>query len=639
MAIILLINFILFNLLIIHQNNNQQIFKTLLKGFLLFSGFIVAMNEGLSWLNVLNLKSLISIWLVTFFIQISFIYRLKINLKITLFELTKKFKLKLMELNILFKILLGFLILTISLIAIQGIVYPPNNWDSMAYHLPRIIEWQQHANFDNFQTHILRQLYQPCFSEYFIFQVNTLNGNDYFSNSVQLFYLLGSAIGVICINQTLFKQNFTLFSFILCCCLPQAMLEASSTQNDVLHGFFLVATIYFAIESYKKITYSNFAILGLAVGLALLTKAIAYLYIPIVGLFLGILLIIQSIKVRKISFVKPALLTIIIVILINFSHSYRNYSITGDIMGTDKVESADYLNEEFTPQFISSTIVKNIGLHLDPFFVGHLGNKLVEKYHLIFKQDINQKGSNLFDMKYNSEPGWKNHEDYQPNFIHFMLFILFLIIIFIKSFNRLNYRPVLIYSSLILSQFIFFCIMLTWEPWNTRLHLPLFLLTVPVTLFGLYEIKKYKNSVLYLTGFSLLAYGFFILLFNYSRPFITSSTTSEIKITDERFKKYFANQPAIFSEYNECTNKIGKYKNIGLIIHNDTWEYPLYAKFLGDQKNPIHINVTNYTKVIEASKKKPECILSNTINKKTLNFKGKTYKNKTTNNKQIWLYE
>ena len=638
MAIILLINFILLNLILINRNNNEGIFKNLLNGILILSVFIVAINEVLSWFNFLNFLTLTSTWFITILIQVYITYRLKINLKETFLELIKKSRSAFKSLNFALKLLAVFLILLVTLIAFQGIIYPPNNWDSMAYHLPRVIEWQNHESFSNFQTHILRQLYQPCFSEYVIFQVNLLNGNDYFANSVQLFYLLGIGVGIICINQTLFKQNFALLSFIFTCCLPQAMLEASSTQNDILHGFFIVASVYFAIESYRKKSYKNFIFLGISVGIALLTKAIAYLYLPIIAFFLGVLLIIEIFKTRRITFIKPAFLTIIIVILINFSHSYRNYSITGDIMGTDKKESADYLNEQFYPKYIASTVVKNIGLHFDPFFVGHLGNKLVEKYHLVTKQNVNLKGSNLFDMKYNAEPGWKNHEDYQPNFVHLIIFTISIFIFFLKSFKQDKFRPILIYSGLIISQFIFFCIIITWEPWNTRLHLPLFCLSIPVSIYALSGLKKLNKQLIIISCSSLLAYGYYLIVFNYSRPFINTSSTTKIKMTDNRFKKYFANQPELYSEYNSCTELIRYDKNIGLIIHNDTWEYPLYTKFLSDQKNPIHINVTNYTRVIENSKTKVDCIISNTINKNTITFHGKIFRNSTKNNKLIWLY-
>ena len=189
MAIILLINFILLTLILINRNNNENIFKNLLNGILIFSVFVVTINEVLSWFNFLNFLTITSTWFITILIQVYITYRLKINLKETFLELIKKSRSAFKSLNFALKLLAFFLILLVALIAFQGIIYPPNNWDSMAYHLPRIIEWQNHENFANFQTHILRQLYQPCFSEYVIFQVNLLNGNDYFANSVQLFYL------------------------------------------------------------------------------------------------------------------------------------------------------------------------------------------------------------------------------------------------------------------------------------------------------------------------------------------------------------------------------------------------------------------------------------------------------------------
>ncbi|MDR1089529.1 MAG: hypothetical protein LBL79_00500 [Prevotella sp.] len=44
----------------------------------------------------------------------------------------------------------GVLIITFFL----ALAYPPNNWDSMTYHLPRIEHWIQNGNLDHYYTSI-----------------------------------------------------------------------------------------------------------------------------------------------------------------------------------------------------------------------------------------------------------------------------------------------------------------------------------------------------------------------------------------------------------------------------------------------------------------------------------------------------
>ena len=78
------------------------------------------------------------------------------------------------------------------LLFLQGILYPPNNWDSLTYHMSRIMYWIGNESVNHFPSHVLRHLYQPPFTEYVIMNINLLNGNDYFSNSVQWLFLVFS---------------------------------------------------------------------------------------------------------------------------------------------------------------------------------------------------------------------------------------------------------------------------------------------------------------------------------------------------------------------------------------------------------------------------------------------------------------
>src|SRR5438067_198174 len=51
--------------------------------------------------------------------------------------------------------LLPLLLLT----AVVAAVAPPNTWDSMTYHMSRVVHWQQQASLAPYATHIVRQLH------------------------------------------------------------------------------------------------------------------------------------------------------------------------------------------------------------------------------------------------------------------------------------------------------------------------------------------------------------------------------------------------------------------------------------------------------------------------------------------------
>jgi hypothetical protein len=636
---ILLLFFILFFFVAIYVINKKFIHSLILTA-LTFSFVLLILNETLSLLKGINHISITFSWIALNLVII--IYHLKQKTFPLFYILIRE---KILKINISLKhiILLVCFILIFILLLVQGIIYPPNNWDSMAYHMPRIINWIAHGSFENFQTHILRQLYQPCFSEYVMMNIQLLTGSDQFNNLAQLFFHLFASFTVVGISKEIgLTKEQQFFGFILAFIIPESLLQASSTQNDIFHGFFLVTSVYFLIRLFKNAEQSNFILLGISVGLAFLSKAISFLYFPITGLFAGAIVLDKYFKTKDNELLKNSLLSLVIFLLINLPHSYRNYQFSGDIRGTSKKESQDYINEELSLPNTISIAVKNIGLHLDPLFIGNTGNVLVEKFHLMTGLDINKKGTNVFNSAFTCDPGWKNHEDTQPNFLHLLMICIssgFIIYLWFRKERTEKNSILLVIIIHALLQFLLFCLMLSWEPWNSRLHIPLFYSVIPVIVVG-FNHKK-TNIIYYILTFLLIAQAFYVILTNYSREFISiEKQNSIIGIYDSRYKKYFTNRPDLYPEYDNITNKLVSQKTskIGLIIHNDSWEYPLYPKLNKQIIEPIHLQVNNYTKSISPNKKRPECIVSDVINLSHLTIKNKKYINQYPKNKFIWLY-
>ena len=638
MAVLLL--FFILNLFFTVQSKKKDFLYSFITTILYFSCTVLISNELLSVFNAINLYSISTLWIVLNLLLV--LINIK-NYKINSSNVQWILKEKWMNFQIGFRILLILTVLIFILLFVQGVIYPPNNWDSMAYHMPRISEWIAHGSFNNFQTHILRQLYQPCFSEYVMMQLQILTGSDLFNNSAQLFFHLFASITAYAICKELgFSKKQQFFAFILTFLLPEALLEATSTQNDIFHGFFLLTTIFFTLKIIKENKTKDYLFLGISVGFAFLSKAIAFLYFPITGAFIASYIIYKYIQTKKWQYITNALLTLSVILIINAPHSFRNFDFSGDIRGTSKEESKDYINEEITFANTISIAVKNIGLHLDPLFIGNTGNILIEKFHLLSGIDINKKGTNVFNSEFTCNPGWENHEDTQPNFLHLLLIIgsmgiMIWTLVKKEKYNTNKLVVILLVHTIL--QFVLFCAMLSWEPWNSRLHIPLFYALAPVIVLGFH--LKLLSKIYTVITYLLFLQALYIILTNYSREFIhIDKQNSEIGIDQNRYEKYFTNQPKLHSEYNNLTEKlrVNKTHNIGLIIHNDSWEYPLYTKLNMFEIQPIHLFVENYTKSITPSKIIPECIISDTKNQKSIIYKKKEYLNSTPKNQFIWLY-
>jgi hypothetical protein len=152
---------------------------------------------------------------------------------------------------------------------------------------------------------------------------------------------------------------------------------------------------------------------------------------------------------------------------------------------------------------------------------------------------------------------------------------------------------------------------------------------------------KFKLNFTYLAIFILIPYGFYLAMFNYSRPLITKERlTSTIKRSDNRYKKYFANNIGDYDEYKTILKTLkSNEKDIGLQIHSDAWEYPLYYPLFENKNKLENILVKNYSAKYPTLKNKYAYLISNLENVTTFNLNKHTYNNLTPKNTKIWLYK
>ena len=71
-----------------------------------------------------------------------------------------------------------------------ALISPPNNWDSMTYHMSRVEYWIQNKGIHFFTTNNPRQNVLAPFSEFFILHFQILSGSDIFANLVQWISLI-----------------------------------------------------------------------------------------------------------------------------------------------------------------------------------------------------------------------------------------------------------------------------------------------------------------------------------------------------------------------------------------------------------------------------------------------------------------
>jgi hypothetical protein len=611
MGLLLIILSFLAITILVNNLRKKDIISSIIYSLLFTSLLILASTEGLSLLNSFNYLGLFIFWSVVALILAMLILKNRRYLQCTKRELTH-----LIQGNKTFSIILSIFLV---LICFQGLIYPPNNWDSMAYHLGRIVHWVANSNVDTYPTHIYRQIYDPPFAEFWVAQVCILSRTDLFASSVQLLFTIGSLACIIGICREFnFSKIATFIAFVFAFTTPEILLQSSSTQNDVVESFFILSSILFLIKAYKTETTNNTLLGALSAGLAILTKGTAYIYLPLVFLFFGAFYFIKAIKNKRYNFLLKIAFIPVIILSINLGYYYRNYKLTDKALG---IPNENYFNESMSGKKAFLLVIKNMALHwaVTPLVhpLTHITDNVVKELHEMLGEDLGDPENNYAPF---SMGGIRHHEDNASNFPQVVMIIISLVL-FIK-YKRYKTIAALLFLFPLL-EFVLFSLVLKYQPWHSRLQTPMFFMfAIPVGTFFTngYTNNLFKKIILFLVIF----YGFCVIVFNPSRPYITCGLTNKIRMIDTRFDKRFTGRTYVKHDYQEVKKFIKEHEdqeNMGIVMCGDacdTWEYPLYFDIFSSQKKYVvpHLNVANPSKnaIWNAvfDKSKIEFILSDT---------------------------
>ena len=494
------------------------------------------------------------------------------------------------------KVLLAGAGIIALLVGITALVSPPNMWDAMTYHLPRVILWMSNRSVRFFATPDYQQLLLGPWSEFATMHTYLLSGGDRLVNMVQFFSLLGSAIGVSVIAKLLGAGAWgQALAALVCITIPEGILEASGPMNGYVVAFWIATTVVFTMRWMGEPSALNTVCVGLSAGLALLTKGTAYLFLPMLVLacwWMGS-------RPAKIRFLKLGAVFVVLIAAMNGPQYLRCYHFTGSPLGLPVPGGTPRLDlniHDITVRGTAANVLRNVSLQM-----GTPSAAVNSKIERAFRMAIHEMGANPDDPEatFLGEPfeaaRFSLNEVRANNPLHLILWLVCAGVVFWKGPKGEGSRCFWLCGGIVLS-FVFYCAALKWSIWYGRLHLPLFVIAAAPIGFVLERYFSKRWAIV--TGIALLSVGSLFSAMNHSRSLIPWSRLDDVY--HARSVLYFSDQhEAIAADYlaaaqavhrSGCTQiAIDSYVKDLQIKHvpNSFFVYPLMALIHADGKSRI----------------------------------------------------
>ena len=470
----------------------------------------------------------------------------------------------------------------------------PNNWDSMTYHLPRIEHWLQNKNLNYYPTSIIRQLDSNPFAEELILALRSVIDLYPLANMVQWMSFAGCimANGQICRQLGGSRQAQSL-AHALAATLPMGILQASSTQNDLVVAFFSATCVYFVLRVQMEKIYSLAFPVIVAAVLAFHTKGTAAIFI------LGFVVVYGTqilLRLPPINFWRNSIIACLLAAGIVGGYFSRNLQQFGTLLGPS---SNPVLTREPNWGGTMLNAVRDVAINLY-FPNATIRSDIADFVSLTQKQLAISQAED--DDRYTFESQRfvfqdPVHEDIGSNAIHTLIIMVTAAIALCLALSSRKSEPAICVS-----------LQLSARDWAVHvgiLHIiKMAALDRTIGTWRLHDshsargpaaalkIMPPKFLVFILAVLSIQSYEFAFR--NKSRPIFGNWSVATASAEDV----LFANRPGLKADYLRLAGQLAqaRAKRVGLFIGGDSWEFPIWyllRRKLPDQEIPAIVHETN----------------------------------------------
>jgi hypothetical protein len=460
----------------------------------------------------------------------------------------------------------------LALTLVVAVVAPPNTTDSLTYHMGRVAGWLDQRSLAHFATHVERQVGLGPFAEIVIANLQALAGGDRYANLVQWFAFAGAAVGASLLVRELGGDAWAQkLGALLALTTPMAIAQATSTQNDLVCAFFVVAAAWQCLT--LGTAYLSGLALGATVGLAALTKSTAPVFLAPFGLWAGYRLWSERGHRRALAVL---LVAGAVALAVNAPHGLRNHRLYGSPVGMPWL--APMVGNQIHglgPTF--SNLVRNAASHIALPLAGAPAavQATVDGLHRAVGLDANDPrttcGGRFFAI------GFHTHEDASANALQLVLFVAAAALLAWRGTRAQRW-----FWLLLLAGSVLFSASFKWQPWGSRLELPFFMLAaVPTALAARLVLSPRWGQAM---AVALVVAATPWLLANQTRALVPGPYLGRMLPRSDIWQKprgeqYFVNRPMDYRPFVAAAERLRALGcgDVGVLGDEDSWTYPLHV--------------------------------------------------------------
>jgi len=454
-------------------------------------------------------------------------------------------------LNLFTRVLVGLAVVTLLVQAYIGVRVAPNNWDSMTYHLSRAAYWLQYQSMGQFPGASVRQAASAPNGEVLQALTMMVTGTDNWVQSVQWLALVGLALAVFSGARLLrFGRQESIFAACLFVILPQPLMQAATTQNDLIEAFFIASTAFFAVRGLRDRTRGDVAVAALALGLAVGTKGTAF----IAGTALVVLVVAALIAYRPpVRFVLVAALGSAVTLFALGSYNYvLNLEHRGDVLGG--VQTMTVLTGARLPNAFLS-----LGTFADAPGLNGLSAVVQAGQRAVTGRSAASRGMFTIDTSVQED----------TSAFGLVGFLLLPCVLGIALLGRRQTRSRRILATAVILYFLVFALSVAFNPWLGRLLIPAVALAAP--LFAVLGRRPaVAGATIILAVLSMMP----SLLENQQKPLLP--TSASIFRLDRR-EQMTISRPEVRGVLDALDSHMAKNAAIAFIGGEDSWDYPFFG--------------------------------------------------------------